>query len=164
MHRGMIPFCLAIPPKNGQRRSLISGLRIATLSFVVKMQWIFREQNVLAMQGFCITEGAILQHIRFMFLSIWRFSNVPLGRVAFFLIDTGAKAPAYYHRVPPGRARSRRLAFGVRRSALSALPAFPARSPTSPRRSKLRKLCRTGRRSRRSRRSHWYRFRTSVTL
>ena len=33
MHLGMIPFCLAIPPKNGQSRSLSSGFNIGVRSW-----------------------------------------------------------------------------------------------------------------------------------
>jgi hypothetical protein len=38
MHLGVIPFCSAIPPKNGQSRSLSSGFNIGALSLVLKIQ------------------------------------------------------------------------------------------------------------------------------
>jgi hypothetical protein len=114
MHLGMIPCCLAMPPKNGQRRSLISGLRIATLSFVVKMQWIFNEQKVLAKQTFCTTKFTRNNLLYLCFFILLPF-NRPSGTDRLFLGLTGAKAPAYHHRVPPGRLRSRRLALGAPR-------------------------------------------------
>jgi hypothetical protein len=43
MHAGLTPFCFAIPPKYGQRRSLTSGPSIGSRSFVLKMQWTFSE-------------------------------------------------------------------------------------------------------------------------
>jgi hypothetical protein len=36
LHLGVIPFCLAIPPKSGQSRSLSSGFNIVARSLVLK--------------------------------------------------------------------------------------------------------------------------------
>jgi hypothetical protein len=52
----------------------------------------------------------------YFYVSLYRcLFKRPSGTGRVFLIDTGAKAPAYYHRVPPGRLRF--PAFGAWRSA-----------------------------------------------
>ena len=47
-HFGRVPFSFAMPPMYGQRRSLRSGTKTGTRSFVLKTQWMFRHEKVFA--------------------------------------------------------------------------------------------------------------------
>jgi hypothetical protein len=101
---GLIPFCLAMPPKYGHRRSLTSGLRIGTRSLVLKNAVdVQRVECVHQERNFLMNRAIIQQYICMLFRLLPL--NIPISFRNSFSIVPLRDGIAFYRLPSPERLR-----------------------------------------------------------